>query len=142
MNREESFIHFFTHLTVDNLHQINEVFTSNARFKDPFNDVIGADSITSVFTHMFETTENPTFIVNHHAKSDVTKENKLFLQWTFHFAKNNKAWSIEGSSMVTFDNNGKVQEHIDYWDPAEQIYTKIGLLKPLMNFLRSRLTAS
>lgn len=138
MSREEKFIQFFTELTADNLHHINDVFAENAHFKDPFNDVIGIAAITVVFKHMFETTEHPTFIVNHSAFEQQT----LFIQWQFTFTKNATDWSIDGSSMITFDNENLVKEHIDYWDPAEQIYSKIGLLRPVMNFLKSKLTAN
>ncbi len=138
MCREEKFIHFFSNLTADNLDDIYKVFASNAHFKDPFNNVDGVKDITTVFTHMFATTEQPKFIVNHSASD----QDKLFIQWQFTFIKNKTNWSIDGSSMVTFDENDQVKEHIDYWDPAEQIYSKIGLLRPIMNFLKSRLTAS
>lgn len=138
MNREEKFIHFFTNLTAENLDQINDVFELNAHFKDPFNDVIGVDAIHTVFKHMFATTDQPKFVVNHCA----SKNQKLFIQWRFTFNKDNNNWNIDGSSMVTFNDDDQVEEHIDYWDPAEQIYSKIGLLRPMMNFLRSRLTAS
>jgi len=137
MSREQAFIDFFTHLTVNNLSQIDQIFASNAHFKDPFNDVVGVDAIKTVFSHMFETTDKPSFIVNHYA----SKQEKLFIQWRFNFIKNNKQWHIDGTSVVTFNDNNQVKEHIDYWDPAEQIYAKIGLLKPIMNFLKSRLTA-
>ena len=137
MTREEKFINFFSSLTADNLQQIDTIFASDAHFKDPFNDVNGVAPIKLVFEHMFATTENPRFIVNHHASN----QEKLFIQWKFTFTKNNKDWNIDGSSMITFDLNNQVQEHIDYWDPAEQIYSKIGLLKPIFNLFKSRLTA-
>ncbi len=136
--REKKFMQFFTELTAENLLQINDVFAPNAHFKDPFNDVHGIDAIKTVFTHMFATTERPKFRINHFASN----QQILFLQWQFTFGKNKTLWAIDGSSMVTFNNNDQVQEHIDYWDPAEQIYSKVGLLTPLMNFLRSRLKAS
>jgi len=138
MKREEKYIHYFSHLNMDQLNHIADYFSQDAHFKDPFNDVIGIDAIKQVFLHMYQTTDKPVFIVNHHA----INENILMLQWTFNFNKNNVPWSIEGSSMVTFNQDDLVEEHIDYWDPAEQIYSKIGLLKPVMGFLRSRLTAS
>ena len=138
MTREENYVIFFENLTQDNLDQISDIFVTNARFKDPFNDVIGIEKIKAVFSHMFDTTDNPKFIVNHAANN----QNTLLLQWTFNFQKSGKDWSVEGSSMVTFDDSDLVIEHIDYWDPAEDIYSKISLLKPLMNFLRSKLTVS
>ncbi|WP_299879721.1 nuclear transport factor 2 family protein [uncultured Cocleimonas sp.] len=138
MDRDDNFMRFFTELTAENLQQINDVFAPNAHFKDPFNDVNGIDAIQNVFTHMFATTERPKFSIKHYASNQQT----LFIQWQFSFGKNKTMWLIDGSSMVTFNDNNQVQEHIDYWDPAEQIYSKVGILRPLMNFLKSRLTAS
>ena len=138
MNREQRFMHFFTQLTTENIIQIDDIFASNAHFKDPFNDVYGIDDIQTVFTHMFATTEQPKFRINHFASN----QQNLFIQWQFTFGKNKTMWAIDGSSMVTFNENDQVQEHIDYWDPAEQIYSKVGVLKPLMSFLRSRLKAN
>lgn len=138
MTREENYVSFFENLTQDNLDQISNIFVTDARFKDPFNDVIGIERIKAVFSHMFDTTDHPKFIVNQAADN----QNTLLLQWTFNFKKSGKDWSVEGSSMVTFNDFDLVIEHIDYWDPAEEIYSKIGLLKPLMNFLRSKLTVS
>lgn len=138
ISREEKYISFFANLTHDNVNQITELFAEDAHFKDPFNDVMGADKIKAVFSHMFETTQQPKFIVNQYA----INQNILLLQWTFTFSKKAIDWSIEGTSMVTYNDNDLVIEHIDYWDPAEQIYSKIGLLKPVMNFLRSKLSAN
>ena len=119
------------------MNDLESFFAQNAHFKDPFNDVIGLNAIRKIFTHMFATTTNPEFIILHNAHSD----NILFINWRFEFQKNNIHWKLDGCSRVSFDSNNKVIEHIDYWDPAEQIYAKIGLLKPLMNFLVKRLKA-
>ena len=137
MTREENFIDFFSELNENNLSRLNEIFAVDARFKDPFNDVVGNDGISAVFKHMFKTTEFPKFTINHHAVND----NKLFLQWVFSFEKKKKKWNIDGSSIITFNRDNLVIEHLDYWDPAEQIYSKVGVLKPLMNFLRTKLSA-
>ncbi|KAG1657151.1 putative oxidoreductase [Nymphon striatum] len=115
-----------------------DIFSANAHFKDPFNDVHGIEAIKTIFSHMFATTEQPTFSINQHA----TNEETLFIQWQFSFHRNNTKWFIDGTSMVTFNEDNKVKEHIDYWDPAEQIYSKVGILKPLMNIMKSRLTAA
>lgn len=137
MTREQKYIAFFSQLTEESLGDLSSLFSVNARFKDPFNDVVGVDHIKKVFQHMYATTEVPRFIVNHHAQND----NKLFLQWDFLFTKNNKEWSISGSSMVTFNEQDQAIEHIDYWDPAEQIYSKIPLLRSLIILLTKKLAA-
>lgn len=137
MTREQKYIAFFSQLTEESLGDLSSLFSANARFKDPFNDVVGVDKIKKVFQHMYATTEVPRFRVNHHAQN----EDKLFLQWDFLFTKNNKEWSISGSSMVTFNEQDQAIEHIDYWDPAEQIYSKIPVLKSLINLLTKKLAA-
>lgn len=137
MTPEERFIDFFTQLTPETLKQIDTIFAADAHFKDPFNDVTGLEAIRTVFIHMFATTERPRFKIKHFA----SQEQNLFIQWDFWFGKNKKLWQIDGCSMVSFNEQGKVQEHIDYWDPAEQIYSKINLLRPLMNFLANKLKA-
>ena len=39
MTPEQKFIDFFENLTANNLDQIETLFSSDARFKDPFNEV-------------------------------------------------------------------------------------------------------
>lgn len=137
LTREEHYIDFFTNLTVESLKNADKYFSSDARFKDPFNDVIGIDAIRKVFVHMFSTCESPRFtIINQAIDGDI-----LLINWVFGFIKGNRKWEIEGCSRVSFNAENKVEEHIDYWDPAEQIYAKVGLLKPMMNFLVRRLKA-
>ena len=137
MTREQRYIEFFTQLSIENLHEFENYFTGDAHFKDPFNNVIGIESIRKVFEHMFATTESPRFTITHHAKN----ESILLINWLFEFEKKQKKWQIEGSSRVCFNENDLVSEHIDFWDPAEQIYVKVGILKPLMNFLTKRLSS-
>jgi hypothetical protein len=43
---------------------------------------------------------------------------------------------------VQFDPDGRVAEHIDYWDPAGQVYETIPILGLLMRALRRRLAAT
>jgi steroid delta-isomerase len=138
MTREERFIDFFSKLAPDNLSQIETVFAADARFKDPFNDVVGIEAIRTVFSHMFATTESPRFTIKHFASQD----SYLFIHWDFNFIKNSKPWQIDGCSMVSFNQKNKVQQHIDYWDPAEQIYSKVSGLKMLMKFLVKQLKAT
>jgi hypothetical protein len=52
------------------------------------------------------------------------------------------AISVPGMSFVRFDDQGKVVEHIDYWDPAAGIYEQLPLLGTLMRYLRRRLSAA
>jgi len=140
----QSYIDTFEQLTPESLSKLEELFSEDIHFKDPFNAVTDKAATLAIFEHMFATTENPKFIV-----TNAAMENDIaLLYWTFHFQLPSKNSSkpnkqiIEGMSRVCFDENGLVKEHIDYWDPAEQIYSQVPVVNWLLKLIRKRLSAS
>jgi steroid delta-isomerase len=135
----ENYIRFFETLTPESLDQLDHLFIANARFKDPFNDVVGTGEIRKIFQHMFTSTQDSRFVVDDFASTD----NILYLHWHYYFkTKQGKQWEIPGMSRVFFDDAGKVTEHVDYWDPAESIYEKLPVLGGLMRVLKRKLSAT
>ena len=57
-------------------------YSADARFKDPFNEVRGIAAISAVFRHMFDTLEQPRFVIedDHRRSGD-----QCFLSWDFRF---------------------------------------------------------
>ncbi|MDB5892028.1 MAG: isomerase [Polaromonas sp.] len=49
--------------TPASLDQLNTLYTANAYFKDPFNEVHGLAAIHGIFSHMFVALDKPRFIV-------------------------------------------------------------------------------
>jgi hypothetical protein len=132
----DRYIRFFEALAPISLHRLNDVFDSNARFKDPFNDVCGIDGIRRVFEDMYEQCEAPRFTI-----TDVACEgDTCFIGWTFYFRRRKSEFAIEGVSRVRFGVSGRAVEHIDYWDPASQLYESIPLLGAVLKALRRRLS--
>lgn len=132
-----AYITCFETLSPQSLDSLEHVFAENARFKDPFNDVIGIEAIKQIFRHMYATTQDSHFIVSDHAASN----HILYLYWDYHFnTLRGQSWSITGMSRVVFENE-KAIEHVDYWDPAEGIYEKLPILGGLMRLLKRKLSA-
>ena len=127
---------FFETLSPAGVAQLGELYAADARFKDPFNDVQGVPAIRAIFAHMFESLEQPRFVVTQH----VAQGQQAFLQWEFHFRM--KRWRaqvpqcIHGGTLVHFDAQGRVTLHRDYWDTAEELYEKLPVLGRLMRWLR------
>ena len=96
----------------------------------------GVPAIRAIFAHMFESLEQPRFVVTQH----VAQGQQAFLQWEFHFRM--KRWRaqvpqcIHGGTLVHFDAQGRVTLHRDYWDTAEELYEKLPVLGRLMRWLR------
>ncbi len=126
----------FERLTPASVDDFDKLFTPDARFRDPFNDVSGVPAIKAVFRHMFKQCDRPRFEVLEIRGND----ERAFFQWRFFFYRGDECLSIEGVSRVRFAKDGCVAEHIDYWDPS-QLYEKLPLFGSIVRWLRTRLTA-
>jgi steroid delta-isomerase len=120
--------------------RLPDFFAPDARFKDPFNDVRGVAAVQAVFAHMYRVTEGPRFEILEQAVSGATG----FVRWRFRFAPRGRPQAgreIEGMSRVVFDADGRVVEHVDYWDPVEGLYGDLPVLGSVLRALRRWLGA-
>ena len=130
---------FFETLTRATLPTLASVYSDDARFVDPFNDVTGHGAIRAVFAHMFATLDEPRFEVI----EALTVGDQCFLVWNFHFRLRGRSaagW-IHGASHLRFGADGRVMLHRDYWDAAQQDYEGVPVLGAVMRWLRHRLSA-
>ena len=126
---------FYETLTPHSVARLADVYATEARFKDPFNDVRGHASIIRIFEHMFVQLLEPRFvIVERMAQGD-----QAFLAWEMQFRfkrRPERHEVIRGATHVRFDADGKVAEHRDYWDAAEELYEKLPIVGALMRVLK------
>jgi hypothetical protein len=136
-------IDFYESLTEASLARIGAIYRDDARFKDPFNEVVGVAAIEAIFRHMYVTTREPRFVVASAALSPDGREG--FLTWTFHFRLKADRPEVErvirGATHVTLAEDGRLAAHRDYWDAAEELYEKLPVIGLLMRWLRRRLAA-
>jgi steroid delta-isomerase len=131
-------VEYFESLTPDAVARLGEHYAANAWFKDPFNEVTGLEAIRRVFAHMYRQVEEPRFRV----ADRVIAENGALLVWDFSFRLGRRAIVVRGATHLRFNGRGKVAYHRDYWDTAEELYSKLPLLGTLTRLLRRRLAAS
>ncbi len=124
-------------LRPDNLDTLEAVFVADARFVDPFNDVRGIHAIRAIFAHGFSQCQGMRFEVSARA---VDGERGL-LRWQMSCGEGQGAWKIDGMSEVIIAADGRIAAHLDYWDPAGQLYERVPLLGWLMRRIRRRLAA-
>ncbi len=128
-------VQFYQTLSLESLPQVATLYDPQARFKDPFNEVIGHAAIIKIFEHMFLHLDAPRFVVT----SSIAQGDEAFLVWEFQFRMkrwNDALQTIRGASHVRFGWNGLVLVHRDYWDPAEELYEKLPVLGALMRMLK------
>jgi ketosteroid isomerase-like protein len=129
-------VDFFESIAPESVERIVKLYAPDARFKDPFNEVIGTERISAVFLHMFEQVDTPRFFV----VDVVVDGTAAFLTWDFEFGFRRplptRRQRIHGCTHLRFDTEGRITEHRDYWDAAEELYEKLPVLGAFMRMLR------
>ncbi|MBK6471547.1 MAG: nuclear transport factor 2 family protein [Betaproteobacteria bacterium] len=133
-------IELFEQLSPAGLSRLAEIYTDDARFKDPFNEVQGVPAIRRIFEHMFRTLEAPRFVIH----DAVVQGGQCFLTWDFVF-RLKRAGSdelvVRGGSHLKLAEDGRISLHRDYWDVAEELYEKLPVLGTLMRWLKRRVNS-
>ena len=132
------FARYFEQLQPADIARLGQYYAADARFKDPFNDVRGVPAIAQIFSHMFESLDQPRFVVTH----QLQQGSDAFLTWEFTFRFKNfrrdQLQCIQGATHLKLDDAGLVTLHRDYWDAAEELYEKLPLVGGLMRWLKRR----
>ena len=124
----------FENLTEETMPDLLALASDDIVFTDPFNKVFGKEGFEAIFRHMFETCEDPVFIV-----SDLAAGNQAwYLRWRM--TGRLRSWprtslALEGMSEVRLDEAGLISHHIDHWDSASQLLTNLPLIGAVMRFI-------
>jgi ketosteroid isomerase-like protein len=127
----------FENLAPNSIDALVALYSKDAFFKDPFNEVKGHADIRYIFTHMFTQVKNPHFVI----KNTLENGSHACLIWEFIFQLKQSSeinQAIRGCTWMTFNEELLITEHRDYWDAAEELYEKIPVLGALMRWLKKR----
>ncbi len=130
-------VHFFETLSPQAVAQLGNIYTPDAYFKDPFNEVRGEPAIVKIFAHMYVALDAPRFVVT----GQVVQGDQCFLVWDFKFffkGKTGKEQTVRGTSHLKLASDGRITYHRDYWDAAEELYEKLPVLGSFMRWLKKR----
>ena len=138
--RIERYARYFETLSPEALDHLSSVLVEDARFKDPFNDVRGLAAIRRIFEHMYRETERPGFrVLGSSEAGDIG-----YLHWEMHYAfrrRPQRRLRIEGMSRLVFARDGRVREHVDFWDPVEGLLSRLPGVGGLFRWTARRLRA-
>ena len=138
--RVRKIVTLFERLAPADLPRLPEIYTPDARFKDPFNDVRGVAAVTRIFEHMFKSLQGPRFVI----RDVIVQGDQCFLSWDFVFRMKRFSGAeqvIRGASHLQLAADGRIAVHRDYWDVAEELYEKLPAVGALMRWLKRRVNA-
>ncbi len=135
--RTAAVVDYYHTLSRASLAQLDRIYADDVAFKDPFNQTRGLAPIRRIFEEMFDGLNNPKFTI----LNTLTEGDQAMLVWDFTFNKKGlpSPMRIHGSSHLRYDEQGKIIWHRDYWDAAEELYSKLPVIGALMRWLQRRL---
>jgi ketosteroid isomerase-like protein len=137
----DELVRYFETLSAESVDRLGEYYAADAWFKDPFNEVHGVAAIARIFRHMFAQLDAPRFVIG----ETIADGQGAMLVWEFHYRGRSVglrgAQCIRGVTHLRFDADGRVDYHRDYWDAAEELYSRLPLLGALLRALRRRIAA-
>lgn len=128
---------FMETLSPETLPRLGDYVRDDVHFCDAFNDVRGIGAMEAIFRHMFASVGPVTFTITH----DAGQDRLYFMEWRFTGRFRGRDWEFPGATRVTFDDAGRVAEHIDYWDSGQHFYEHLPLVGGLPARLRRFLAA-
>jgi len=140
MNTLDDLCVFFERLSANNLGELGSYYAMNAWFKDPFHEVTGVDAIRAILRHTFDKLPGARFRVTRRFPGE---DRHAVILWEMDFTMpfTHQPTTIRGATHLTFDPDGKVTHHRDYWDAAEELYARLPVLKWLMRVLARQAAA-
>jgi len=134
------YIAYFERLSPRTIRLIEKLAVPGLRFKDPFNDVRGTDAVERLFEHMFASVDRPKFKIVDYAWS---RDNmRAYLRWDFSCERKGAKHLISGMSEISFDQDGLVASHIDYWDSGEYFFAKLTVIGAVIRWVQGKLKVS
>jgi steroid delta-isomerase len=121
-------------LSPETLVRIGDFYTQDAYFRDPFNEVQGIRAIHHILQSMFARTDQPRFSMS----GQVGHGDEYFVLWRFDCGLAGRRISVEGSSQLKFDSDGKIYFHRDYWD-ASELFAQLPVLGGLIRWLKRKM---
>lgn len=116
----EDLLKWYETLSLTSLQNIDQYYTEDCHFRDPFNDTHTRDELMHLFEELFRL-DSPRFFI----LDSLRQDQKAFLSWDFHFRVFGKNQVIHGGSLLCFAGDGRILKQRDYWDVSEELYEKI-----------------
>ncbi|MEM7467328.1 MAG: nuclear transport factor 2 family protein [Pseudomonadota bacterium] len=136
----ERYVDFMESVARFDLTSLEEFIAQDVHFVDPFNDTHGLEHYRRIIKDMVAQLDGLAIDV---LESAMVSPNRALIRWRLSgrlSAFKDRPWEVTGCSSVAFDDDGKVNEHLDYWDSAGQLYEKFPLVGSLMRYLRHKLS--
>lgn len=133
----QAYAEAFARLTPAGVDALCRRVSAEVHFRDPFNDLHGREALRRLLLDMFERSGRPRFQIDEVCW--LAEQQVGWLRWQFEARLPViGTLRVEGASRVRLDAQGRVCEHLDYWDSAP-VYLQLPWLGALLRRIRRRI---
>jgi hypothetical protein len=133
--------YFFDHLSKDNMKLVDEFYHPQVEFIDPVGEIKGSAKIKTYYANMYQNVKELKFEFTNFIQS----ENQVVAIWKMHLTTDKlnggEAYSVDGNSVIRFDEAGKAIYHRDYFDMGAFVYEKIPVVGYVIRNIKERFKA-
>ena len=135
----KNMIKTFNELGVDNLAVLDTFYDSKAEFQDPAVKVKGLAQLKKYYAAVYKNVKSIQFDF-----TEITKNDQCYYAtWTMHLSatglNSGKKYSVEGISVIQFNEKNLVTYHRDYLDLGDMVYEKLPVLGSLVKVIKKKL---
>ncbi len=135
----EAYAQAFAELTPESVDSLCALVSEQVHFRDPFNDINGSPALKHLLLDMFQRAGRPAFSLK-----DVVWHEESATGWLrWHFSTELPViggLDVEGCSRIRLDVDGRVAEHLDFWDSAP-IYLQLPFLGRILRRIHRRISS-
>jgi ketosteroid isomerase-like protein len=138
MSNKDKIKYFFEKLSKDNMTLVDEFYHPQVDFVDPLGEIKGSEKIKAYYAGMYQNVKSIKFdfVEFHEAGNHVVAIWKMTLQTDK--LNGGEPYSVDGNSVVKFDESGKAYYHRDYFDVGAFVYEKVPVLGYVIRKIKDR----
>ncbi|MGC8118970.1 nuclear transport factor 2 family protein [Marinobacter sp. VGCF2001] len=131
------FCDLFNELDNGNLHKLQQVYSEDVEFQDPFGRVRGLDDLTQYMAGAYSNVIQCRF----HFKDPVIQNCWCSQPWTMELRhkriRGGKAIFVDGISQLVI-RDGKVRYHRDYFDAGQLLYENLPMVGRIIRWVKEQ----
>ena len=132
----ERFKQTYNRLNAQSLGLLNELYSHDVVFQDPFRRLSGLPSLTEYFAELYRHVELSSFVF----EDEVVQGNSAMLTWTMSLKhprlNGGDVVTVPGSTHIRFRD--KVTYHRDYFDGGAMLYEHLPLIGLVVRMIKER----
>lgn len=133
----DKFCSLFNELDTGNLHKLQDVYSEDVQFRDPFGDVQGLDELTRYFASAYGNVIRCRFRFD----APVIQRGWCTIPWVMELQhkriKGGKTVEVEGISHLEIAE-GHVRYHRDYFDAGQLLYENLPVVGGVIRWVKER----